>query len=140
MEQAFQGSPLEVHWDGKQSRDFTHVANVVSANLLAAKTAKGVGETFNVANGLCYSLIDTIKVVEKILGRKVSVRFHPKRKGDVRKTSADISRAKRLLGYKPVMGFEDGLRDTWKYFEETYFRGRGRPAKDDCCSACCGGK
>lgn len=138
MEQAFQGIPLEVHWDGRQSRDFTHVANVVSANLLAAKTTKGVGGTFNVANGLCYSLIDIVKVIEKIMGRRIEVRFHPKRKGDVRKTFADISRARKFLGYKPVMGFEEGLLDTWKYFEDSYFKGLKRPAKETC--SCCGGK
>ncbi|MBI4677813.1 MAG: SDR family oxidoreductase [Elusimicrobia bacterium] len=123
MEQAYQGLPLEVHWDGRQSRDFTHVANVVSANLLAARTVKGVGETFNIANGRCYSLLDIVKVIERILGRKVELRFHPKRKGDVRKTYADISRARRTLGYKSVMGFEAGLLDTWDYFLRVYFKG-----------------
>jgi nucleoside-diphosphate-sugar epimerase len=140
MEQAFLGQPLEVHWDGKQSRDFTHVANVVSANLLAAKTTKGVGEAFNIANGRCYSLRDIVRVIEKLMGRKVEVRLHPKRKGVVRKTFADISRARRLLGYKPVVGFEDGLEDTWAYFEETYFKGRKAKREESCCSACCGHK
>src|SRR5688500_12525296 len=57
MEQAYLGKPLEVHWDGKQSRDFTHIADVVQANLLAARTRKGIGETFNIANGKNYSLL-----------------------------------------------------------------------------------
>ncbi|MBI4377400.1 MAG: SDR family oxidoreductase [Elusimicrobia bacterium] len=122
MEQAYLGKPLEVHWDGKQSRDFTHIDNVVSANLLAAKTGKGLGETFNVANGKTYSLLDVIRVIEKIMGKKLEKNFHPKRAGDVRKTYADISRAKRLLGYRPVMNFENGLRDTWDYFVHTYFQ------------------
>ncbi|MBI4677513.1 MAG: hypothetical protein HY748_08020 [Elusimicrobia bacterium] len=54
-----------------------------------------MGETFNIANGRCYSLLDIVRVIERILGRKVELKFHPKRKGDVRKTYADISRARR---------------------------------------------
>ncbi len=124
MEQAFLGLPLEVHWDGKQSRDFTHIANVVSANLLAAKTKKGVGEAFNIANGKAYSLLDVARVIEKLIGRKLERNHHPMRKGDVRKTFADISAARKNLGYKPLVGFEDGLKDTWNYFVKEYFPAR----------------
>ncbi|MBI3550205.1 MAG: SDR family oxidoreductase [Elusimicrobia bacterium] len=127
MEQAYLGKTLEVHWDGKQSRDFTHIDNVVEANLLAAKSKKGVGETFNVANGKTYSLLDIIRVIESIVGRKLERRHYPPRAGDVRKTWADISRAKKYLGYKPVMNFERGVRDTWNYFEQDYFK-RLKPA------------
>ncbi|MFH1725555.1 MAG: SDR family oxidoreductase [Elusimicrobiota bacterium] len=128
MEQAHLGRPLEVHWDGKQSRDFTHISNVVQANLRAAKTRTGIGEAFNIANGKTYSLLDIIHVLEGILGRKLPRRHTPMRQGDVRKTWADISRAKRLLGYKPVMNFEKGLHDTWRYFEKVYFKGGPRRA------------
>ncbi|MEK7746337.1 MAG: NAD-dependent epimerase/dehydratase family protein, partial [Elusimicrobiota bacterium] len=124
MEAAFLGRPLEVHWDGRQSRDFTHISNVVQANLLAAKAVRGIGETFNIANGKTYSLLDIVSAIEGILGRTLKLRYLPKRAGDVRKTNADISRAKRLLGYRPVMGFEGGIRDTYEYFEKVYFRGR----------------
>ena len=124
MEQAYKGLPLEVHWDGKQRRDFTHIGNVVSANLLAAVTKKGVGQTFNIANGKTYSLLDLIKVIEKLAGRKLARNHHPMRKGDVRKTFADISQARRNLGYKPVMNFEDGLTDTWNYFVNNYFKAK----------------
>ncbi|HAM34637.1 MAG TPA: LPS biosynthesis protein WbpP [Elusimicrobia bacterium] len=124
MEQAFRGEPLELHWDGRQSRDFTFVANVVQANILAALTHKGVGEAFNIANGRCYSLVDMLRVIESIVGRKIETSHTPKRAGDVRKTSADISKARRLLGYRPVVGFEEGLKLTWDYFVERYFRSK----------------
>ena len=117
MEQALQGVPLDVHWDGKQSRDFTHVANVVSANILAAKApAKYSGEVYNVANNQTYSLLDMIGVIEKICGRKLERRHHPMRAGDVRKTWADNRKIRRDLGYKPLVGFEEGLRETWDWF------------------------
>lgn len=118
MEQALAGVPLDVHWDGRQSRDFTHVANVVSANLLAAKApaAKVCGETFNVANNETHSLLDMIAVIERIVGRKLERRHHPRRAGDVRKTWADNRRIRRLMGYRPLVGFEPGLRETWDWF------------------------
>ncbi|MBI4370876.1 MAG: NAD-dependent epimerase/dehydratase family protein [Elusimicrobia bacterium] len=121
MEQARAGAPLDVHWDGRQSRDFTHVANVVSANLLAAKApaAKAAGEVFNVANNDTHSLLDMIRVLERILGRRLERRLHPKRSGDVRRTWADNRKARRLLGYKPLVAFEPGLRDTWDWFAKT---------------------
>ena len=122
MEQAWKNQPLDVHWDGKQSRDFTHIKNVVDANLLAAFSKEGAGEVFNIANGRTYSLLDVIVVIEKIIGHKLERRHFPKRKGDVRKTRADISRARRILGYKPGVQFEEGLRDTWNYFVKSYFK------------------
>ncbi len=122
MEQAYLGRPLEVHWDGRQSRDFTHIDNVVQANLRAAKTRTGVGEAFNIANGKTCTLLDVIGVIERILGRRLARRHHPVRAGDVRKTQADISRARRLLGYQPTMDFDRGLEDTWNYFVSSYFK------------------
>jgi nucleoside-diphosphate-sugar epimerase len=118
MEQAMAGVPLDVHWDGRQSRDFTHVANVVSANLLAAKApAAGVsGEAFNVANNETHSLLDMIGVIEKIVGRRLPRRHHPRRAGDVRRTWADNGKIRRRLGYRPLVGFEPGLRETWDWF------------------------
>ncbi|MDD5628526.1 MAG: LPS biosynthesis protein WbpP, partial [Elusimicrobia bacterium] len=85
---------------------------------------RGVGENLNIAKGKCYSLLDLSAVIEDIVGRRLEGRHHPMRRGDVRKTYADISKARKLLGYKPVMGLEPGLRDTWDYFVERYFRGR----------------
>ncbi len=117
MEQALAGVPLDVHWDGKQSRDFTHVSNVVAANLLAAKAPASVsGEVFNVANNQTHSLLDMIGVIEGIVGRRLARRHHPMRGGDVRRTWADNRKIRRVLGYKPVMGFEEGLRETWDWF------------------------
>jgi len=116
MQSARSGEPLEVHSDGKQSRDFTYVANVVHANLLAAEKPKAVGEFFNIANGQNYSLLDLIAVLEKFVGHKLERRHTPARAGDIRKTWANIGKAKRLLGYKPQVGWEEGLQRTWEWF------------------------
>ena len=110
-------SPI-VEWDGKQSRDFTYVGNVVQANLNAC-TASGVsGEVFNVACGSTVSVIAIVNEVNKILRTKIKPIYAPKRRGDVRKTRADISKMKRMLKVKKLTTFEDGLRLTVDWFKK----------------------
>jgi nucleoside-diphosphate-sugar epimerase len=116
MQCAVQGSPLEVHWDGKQSRDFSYIDNVVQANLLAAEARQVNGEVFNIACGESHSLLQIIKELEKLCGKRLERRHVPMRAGDVRKTWADISKAKRLLRYRPAVNFAEGLRRTWEWF------------------------
>lgn len=107
--------PVDVHSDGKQSRDFTYIDNVVDANLLAA-TKPGVGgEVFNIACGHTYSLLDILRELERLSGHKIERRHHPRRAGDVRKTWADIGKARRLLGYRPRVSFAEGMRRTWAF-------------------------
>ena len=113
---ALAGEPLEVHGDGTQSRDFTHIDNVVEANLLAASAPAVAGETFNVGCGSRVSLLEIIGFLEGILGRKLERRHTPPRQGDVPHTQADIGKAKRFLGYVPLVEFEEGLRRTVEHF------------------------
>ncbi|MDD5085337.1 MAG: SDR family oxidoreductase [Candidatus Omnitrophica bacterium] len=107
----------EVHWDGKQSRDFTYVDNVVEANLLAA-TAPGVaGGVFNIATHEEYSVLDVLNGLKKILKKKhIKPVFAPKRSGDVRRTYADISLSKKKLGFKTKTRFSEGLKKTVDWF------------------------
>jgi UDP-glucose 4-epimerase len=109
--------PLELHWDGKQSRDFTYVSNVVDANIIAALSDKSNGKIYNVACGMTVSLLEIVKLLEKYLGYKLEKKFMPKRAGDVRKTYADISLIKRELDYKPKVGFEEGFFKTLEWFK-----------------------
>ena len=110
------GKPLEVHGDGTQSRDFTYIDNVVEANLLAARTAGVGGEVFNVGCGDRVSLLEIIAKLEAILGRRLARKHGPPRAGDVPHTLADVSKGKRLLGYSPLVAFDEGLRRTVEYF------------------------
>ncbi len=107
---------LEVHGDGRQSRDFTYIDNVVDANLLAARAPDVGGEVFNVGGGERTSLLDIIARLEKLLGRPLARRHTPVRAGDVPHTLADVSKGKRLLGYTPLVNFDDGLARTVQYF------------------------
>lgn len=104
-------APL-IFGDGKQSRDFTYVDNVVAGNLAAA-TASGVGgKVFNVASGVSYSLLDLTSALNRLLGSKLEPRFESVRVGDVRDSLADISAARRELGYEPLVNFATGLERT----------------------------
>lgn len=109
------GSPV-VEWDGKQSRDFTYVGNVVEANLNACVVPGISGEVFNVACGTTTSVMDIVNQLNRLLGTKIKPKYAPKRKGDVRKTYADISRMRRMLKVRRIIGFEEGLRKTVEWF------------------------
>lgn len=113
---ALREAPLEVHGDGRQSRDFTYIDNVVEANLLAARAPKASGEALNVGCGDRVSLLDIIARLEKLLGRALERRHTPSRAGDVPHTLADVGKAGRLLGYAPAVTFDEGLRRTLDYF------------------------
>ena len=113
---ALRGAALEVHGDGRQSRDFTYIDNVVEANVLAACAPNVGGEVFNVGCGERTSLLEIVARLEAILGRPLARGHTPSRAGDVPHTLADVSKAKRLLGYTPLIGFDEGLARTVEYF------------------------
>ncbi|MBM4441153.1 MAG: SDR family oxidoreductase [Candidatus Rokubacteria bacterium] len=113
---ALRGEALQVHGDGHQSRDFTYIDNVVEANILAGQAPEASGEAFNVGCGERTSLLDVIAMLESILGRPVQRVHSPSRGGDVPHTLADVSKAKRLMGYTPLVGFAEGFRRTLDFF------------------------
>jgi UDP-glucose 4-epimerase len=112
------GKQPVIFGDGRQSRDFCFVANVVRANLLAADApaADVSGRVFNIANGKSTDLLTLLGVLNKLLGTNVQARHEPDRPGDVRQSLADITLARRLLGYEPVVQFEEGLRESIEYY------------------------
>lgn len=116
------GEPPEVHWDGKQSRDFTYVDNVIHGNLLAMKKpGLKEGEIFNIACHEEFSVLDILKHLEKVTGKKSQKPiFRPRRAGDVRRTFADIRKAQRILGYRVQARFEEGLQKTVEWFMRSY--------------------
>jgi UDP-glucose 4-epimerase len=104
---------------GKQSRDFTYVKDVVSANLRSAFASSRVaGETFNVAGGKEVSVLQILRDLAKIMRVRAQLRFGPSRKGDAMRTYASISKAQRLLGWKPQFTLDQGLKRTVAWFEE----------------------
>jgi nucleoside-diphosphate-sugar epimerase len=112
---ALEGRRPTVHGDGCQTRDFTYVENVVEANLLACEASDAEGEAMNVACGERISLLDLLAEIARITGRDIDPVFDPERPGDVKHSLADISKAERLLGYRPVVSFAEGLERTIDY-------------------------
>jgi len=112
------GKPLQVHGDGTQSRDFTYIDNVVSANLLAARAnaAAVSGKVYNVGCGSRTSLLEIIARLERMLGRPLTKKHLARRAGDVLHTLADIGQAKSDFGYEPLVEFEEGLGRTVQFF------------------------
>ncbi|MEM4152961.1 MAG: SDR family oxidoreductase [Candidatus Pacearchaeota archaeon] len=104
--------------DGKQSRDFTYIDNVVYANILAMKSKMKNGETINIACGESHNLLKLIELINKILDKNIRPIFTEARPGEVKHSLADISKAKKLLGYKPLINFEEGLRRTINFYKK----------------------
>jgi UDP-glucose 4-epimerase len=109
------GQPV-IYGDGRQSRDFSFVANVVHANLLAADATGVAGRTINAADGRSIDLLTLLEILNRLLGLNVKPQFAPPRLGDVRESQADITLARRLLGYEPQVDFEEGLRRSIDYY------------------------
>jgi UDP-glucose 4-epimerase len=115
IQEISEGRPVPIYGDGMQSRDFTFVANVVEANLLAA-TAEGVnGRILNIATGSPISVNELADTIGRVLGREVEKTYLPLRPGEVRDSSADLSAARELLGYETRVGLEEGLRRTAEF-------------------------
>lgn len=112
---AYDGMPAVIFGDGRQSRDFTYVDNVVHANLLAADGAadRVSGHVVNVGAGARTSLLELAALVGEVSGTTLAVEHRPPRAGDVRDSLAGLDRAREVLGYAPQVSLADGLRRTW---------------------------
>ena len=105
-----------IYGDGEQTRDFTYVANVVDGVLRAVKAPEASGAVVNVATGARISLNRLFEVMRDLTGSRVKVSYGPLRHGDVKDSQADITRARTLLGYEPLVSFEEGLAHTVKWY------------------------
>jgi nucleoside-diphosphate-sugar epimerase len=110
------GKTPKIHGDGKQTRDFTYVADVVNGVLRCCQAPNVAGEVLNVAAGGRVSLLDLVRSLQVITGAKTEPEFGPTREGDVRDSQADIFKARQMLGFEPSVAFEDGLRRTVEWF------------------------
>ncbi|MFZ0662674.1 MAG: SDR family oxidoreductase [Acidobacteriaceae bacterium] len=120
--QMLRGERPTIFGDGEQGRDFTYIDNVVSANFLAMEAAAGevAGRVFNVACGEQHTLNKTFRALAELLDFREQPVYGPMRAGDVRDSLADISAARAAFGYKPLVGFDEGLRRTIAWYREQY--------------------
>ena len=119
IKQLLHGETPTINGDGRQSRDFTYIDNVIEANLRACKAdSRAAGEAFNIGAGGRLYLIDMYEQLCNALGVEVKPNFGPPRAGDVRDSNADISRARELLGYDPEFDFEKGITLAIDWYKE----------------------
>ena len=116
---ALQGRPATIYGDGETSRDFCFVDNAIEANLLACTAPGAAGEVFNIACGESTSLLQTVDIIARIVGKKVAPNHEPPRTGDIKYSLADISKAKRVLGYTGRIKFAEGLERTIAWYKES---------------------
>ena len=122
IDSLLKASTPTIYGDGEQSRDFTYIANVVDANVRAAQAVDGVGHTMNVANGERITLNQLLDVLRKITGNEaVTAEYLPARKGDVKHSQADNTLAVDYLGYRELVGLEEGLRRTIDWWKNSRF-------------------
>ena len=115
-----QGQQPVVYGDGEQSRDFTYIDNVVDETLRACEADGASGLVFNGGTGSRITLNEVLNMLEKVTGKKVQAKYDPPRAGDIRDSQADISRARKVLGYEPLVDFEEGLRRTWDWYKTNF--------------------
>jgi len=117
------GKTPTIFGDGLQSRDFTYVTDVVQALIRAAKATNVSSNVYNVGTGRSVTLLDLVAALNRQLGTNTTPKHGPERAGDIRHSRADISRARRDLGYEPAVSFDDGLKETLRWYRES----SGRP-------------
>jgi nucleoside-diphosphate-sugar epimerase len=108
--------PPTIYGDGEQSRDFTYIDNVVEANLLAARAKETHGQVINCACGEAVTVNAIIRAINELLGKNVRPNYVPSRPGDVKHSLADITAAKKLISYKPVVLFREGLEKSIDWY------------------------
>ncbi len=108
--------PPTIYGEGEQSRDFTYIDNVVEANLLAARAEKTAGEVINIACGESVTVNQIIDMINEIVGKNVKPVYTDPRPGDVKHSLADITLARKTIGYKTIVSFKEGLEKAIKWY------------------------
>jgi nucleoside-diphosphate-sugar epimerase len=117
---AIKNEAISIYGDGQQTRDFTFVSDVVAANLAAATVPEAVGEIFNIGGGSRAVLMDVLATMETVIGHPIKKEYVARARGDARHTSADISKAKSILGYNPQVPLAKGLAKEWEWVKPLY--------------------
>jgi nucleoside-diphosphate-sugar epimerase len=108
--------PLIIYGDGKQTRDFTFIKDVVQANIKAAESSKGDGEVLNIARGERITINELSEMIINMVGKKIKPLYDKPRPGDIKHSLADVSRAKELIGYIPEYSLKEGLKNTIDFY------------------------
>lgn len=118
LKAAIANRPIDIYGDGQQTRDFTFVSDIVSSNLSAATIPDAVGEVFNIGGGSRVVLEEVLSKIETIIGKPIKRNYVSRARGDARHTSADITKAKKILGYNPQVSLSEGLTYEWQWIQQ----------------------
>ncbi|MEI6085778.1 MAG: SDR family oxidoreductase [Verrucomicrobiota bacterium] len=114
-----QGKAPTIYGDGQQTRDFSHVENVIAANLAACEAGKAAcGESFNIACGGRISLLDLVATVNRLAGKQIAPKHEPNRPGDIKDSQADIAKAAKLLSWAPHVDFAAGIQKAVAWYQQ----------------------
>ena len=113
---------ISIYGDGQQTRDYTFVRDIVAANIAAAKVPEAIGEVFNIGGGSRVTLIELLDMMERVMGQSIKRDHMPNAVGDARHTSADITKAQKILGYTPQVSLFEGLTQEWYWIKDLYSR------------------
>jgi nucleoside-diphosphate-sugar epimerase len=117
---AINDQPISIYGDGKQTRDYTFVSDIVAANLAAAKVPEAIGKAFNIGGGSCVTLVELLNIIELAIGKPIARQHIERAVGDARHTSADITKAKEILDYVPQVCLLEGLTEEWQWIQSLY--------------------
>lgn len=121
MKWAQEGEPLIIYGDGNQTRDFIEARDVCQATYLSLQALEAGseirGEVFQIATEVETRINDLAQLIKKVVGKEITIIHHPSRKGEMIRNFADVSKARRVLGFKPEIGLRQGLEDLWSWFQ-----------------------
>jgi nucleoside-diphosphate-sugar epimerase len=115
---AIASQPIDIYGDGQQTRDFTFISDIVAANLAATKVPEAVGEVFNIGGGSRVVLTELLNQIETIIAKPLHRNYLDPARGDARHTSADISKAQKILNYQPKVSLLEGLTQEWEWIQK----------------------
>lgn len=116
IDRLLEGKELHIYGDGKQTRDFAYVCDVARANYLACTSPRASGGVFNISGEKSIDLNELVRLLQELAGRQVEVVYDPPKIGDIKHSSSNPSHAREVLGYRPSVTFEEGLKRTFAYF------------------------
>jgi UDP-glucose 4-epimerase len=117
---AIERKSISIFGDGKQTRDYTFVQDIVAANLAAGEIPEAIGEVFNIGGGSRVTLIELLDMMEQVMELPIERNYLENAVGDARHTSADITKAQKMLGYVPQVSLLEGLTQEWQWIKSLY--------------------
>ena len=114
---AIEDKAISIYGDGKQTRDYTYVSDAVAANLAAGEVPKAIGQVFNIGGGSRVTLLELLEIMEQVIGHPIKKNYINKVAGDARHTSADVTKAQKILNYVPQVSLKEGLEKEWQWIK-----------------------